>query len=47
MPCGPTPGSINAGTPITDRLIPGSVGVDLLSGRWLPALERWIVGVPC
>jgi hypothetical protein len=32
----PVLGSINAGTPLTDRLIPGTVvGIDLLLGRLL------------
>jgi hypothetical protein len=32
----PALGSINAGTPLTDRLIPGTVvGIDLLLGRLL------------
>ena len=40
-------GSINAGTPLTDRLTPGTVGFDLLPGRLSLALRRWIMGVPC
>jgi len=40
-------GSINAGTPLTDRLTPGTVGIDLLPGRLSLALRRWIMGVPC
>jgi hypothetical protein len=43
----PALGSINVGTPLTDRLVPGTVGIDLLLGVccWLAML--WIMGVPC
>ena len=40
-------GSISAGTPLTDRLTPGTLGFDLLPGRLLLALRRWMMGVPC
>src|SRR6516162_8144616 len=43
----PALGSINAGTPLTDRLILGTIGIDLLLGRFLLALRRWIMGVLC
>jgi hypothetical protein len=38
-------GWVNAGRPLTDRLTPGTVRIDSLPGRWLPALRRWIMGV--
>ena len=43
----PALGSINTGTPLTDRLIPDTVGIDLLIGRLLLALQGSIMDVPC
>ena len=40
-------GSISADMPLTDRLTPGTLSFDLLPGRLLLALRRWMMGVPC